>query len=119
MATASRTAGTLTQLTATGNTGVIAVDTDLALLCSIEHNNGTGTITAAATIQPQVSHDGTNWFDYGGAFTCDTTASSQQFFTFAVDLPLPGNDVRFSYTAPTGSTGHTLDVAFTRTTAIA
>ncbi len=118
MPDATRSSGTLTQLTATGNTAVIAVDSDLALLCSIEHNNGTGTITAGATIQPQISHDGTNWFDYGGAFTCDLTASSEQFFTFEMQLPMPGNDVRFAYTAPTGSSGHTLDVAYTRTTAI-
>jgi hypothetical protein len=118
MADATQTAGALTQVTATGNTAEIATASKLGLVCSIQHVNGTGTITVGAVIQPQIEHNA-NWFDFGGAFTANLTASSTQTFTLALPAEsIPASAVRFAYTAPTGSTGHTLDVEYTTLDAI-
>lgn len=115
----TKSAATLAQLTTTGNTAEADLSTAYAAVFSISHANGTGTISAAATIQPQVSHDGTNWFDDGGAFSAGTVASETNVFTYVPPtdgLPIAG--VRFAYTAPTGSTGHALDVAYSKVTAL-
>lgn len=118
MADATQTAGSLTQLSATGNTGEIATASKLGLICSIKHVNGTGTITSGAEIQPQVEHN-TNWFDFGGAFAADADESSENVFTLSLPAEsIPGSAVRFAYTAPSGSTGHTLNVEYTTLDAI-
>lgn len=115
----TKTNGTLTQLTATGDTGSVDTSASYAAVVSLVHVNGTGTITAGATIQPQISHDGTNWINDGGAFQCGTTASATERFTYVP--PADGitlGKARFAYTAPTGSTGHTLDASYSLTTGV-
>lgn len=111
--------GAITQLTASGNSDAIDVSGGYALTVSVKHTNGTGTITAGATVQPQISHDGVNWFNDGGAFTFGTTASAVEYRTYVA--PNEGftlQKVRLVYTAPTGSTGHTLDAAYSQTTGV-
>lgn len=111
--------GTLTQLTASGDSAEIDASGSYAVAVSIKHVNGTGSISAGATLQPQISHDGTNWHNDGGAFVFGTTASATEYRTYVP--PCDGitiAKVRFVYIAPTGSTGHTLDVAYSRTTAL-
>jgi hypothetical protein len=115
----TRTSAALTQLTASGDTSDVDVSAAYTALFSIKHVNGTGTITVAATIQPKISHNGTDFFNYGGAFTCSTTASATEIFTLSLDLSeVPDAEVRFTYVEPTGSTGETLDVSYTLTTGV-
>lgn len=112
----TKTNSSITQVTATGNSTDIDISNAYAATAHIEHNNGTGTITVAAQIDVRVSSDGgTTWYVLA-TLVADTTASSQQWWV--VDLP-PGSDtVDLDYTAPTGSTGHTLDMDVGEITAI-
>lgn len=109
----SRSNGTLSQVTATGDSGVITLGaTDVVLVVSLKHVNGTGTISAGATVTPKYSHDGATYYS-DQPFTFGTTASATEYQSY---VP-PGDGatvqkVKFSYTSPTGSTGHTLDVAY-------
>ena len=110
----TRSNNTLTQVTATGNSNAITLGaTDVELAVSVKHVNGTGSITVGATVQPQISHDGTNYFNDGQAYTFGLTASATEYRTY---VPPEGGatvqKVRFAYTSPTGSTGHTLDFAY-------
>lgn len=108
---------TITQVTATGTSTVIDIADSYSSEAYIKHVNGTGTITAGAQVQVEVRPDGgTDYFNLGGALLFGTTASATE--TRVVLLPDSAGDVRFSYTAPTGSTGHTLDAEVAQTTGI-
>lgn len=108
----TKTNASITQVTATGQSGSLAYTTQDATL-NVKHVNGTGTITEGAEVQIQTSPDGgTTWYDMGGPFKFGTTASGTE--TRVADLPIGNNAVRLDYTAPTGSTGHTLDAQIGR-----
>lgn len=98
----------ITQLTATGDSDVLAYSAEYATL-NIQHVNGTGSITVGAVVQIQTrpaDGDG-RWYDYGGAFSFGLDAEAVEGRT--AHLPLGNSEVRLKYTAPDGSTGHTLD----------
>lgn len=115
----TKTNGSLSQLTATGNSGAIDLTDAYAAVFSIRHVNGTGTITAGAQVQPQISHDGSNYRNDGGVFVFGTTASATELRTYVPPTDgLSVQHVRFAYTAPSGSSGHTLNVEFTKTTGV-
>lgn len=116
----TKTNGSITQVAATGNSTTVDVSDAYAATISIKHVNGTGTITAGAQVQPEISHDGgTAWFRDGGAFVFGTTASATEFRTYIPPTDgIAAKSVRFAYTAPTGSTGHTLDASHTKVTAL-
>lgn len=103
--TKSRSAAT--QLTATGTGTTLSLSTSYGHSLYYRHVNGTGTITTqgSAVLECRTS-GGTTWF----------TLTTLQFGTTASEareaiIPLPddANEVRLDYTAPVGSTGHTLD----------
>lgn len=105
--------GTLAQLTATGDTAPADISDAYSASFSVRHVNGTGSITAGAVVQPQISYDGANWENDGGAFKFGVVAEAQEFRTYIPPADgFPIHSVRFAYTAPVGSTGHTLDVSF-------
>jgi hypothetical protein len=107
--------GTLAQLTATGNTDAIDLVDAYSAAVTVRHTNGTGTITAGAIVQPEISHDGTNFYPSGGAFVFGTTESAVGHRDYVPpEAGFPIKAVRFAYTAPVGSSGHTLDVAFSK-----
>jgi hypothetical protein len=111
--------GSITQLTATGNSVTVDVSDSYASAFSIRMTNGSATITVGASVQPEISHDGTNWRRDGGAFVFSTTASATEFRTYTPPTDgLAVKNVRFAYTAPTGGSGHTLDCDYTKTTAL-
>jgi hypothetical protein len=113
----TKTNGSITQLTGAGNSVTVDTSDAYAAAFSIRHVNGTGTITAGATVQPQISHDGTNWRNDGGPFLFGLTASATELRTYVPPTDgLAIKAVRFVYTVPTGSTGHTLDCDYTETT---
>lgn len=115
----TKNAGSITQLTATGSSVAVDLGSSYAATFSIKHVNGTGTITAGAIVQPQITHDGTNWFNDGGPIVFGLTASATEFRTYVP--PTDGiavGSVRFSYTAPTGSSGHTFDSDYSRVSAL-
>lgn len=115
----TKTNGSLTQLTATGNTAAIDLTDAYSVAISLIHVNGTGTITAGAQVQPQISHDGSNYRNDGGPFLFNTTASATEHRTYTAPTDaLAVKFVRFAYTAPSGSTGHTFNVEFTKTTGV-
>ena len=116
----TKASASLAELTAAGNTAAADISDAYAAVFSIRHANGTGTITVGATVQPQISHDGTNWRNDGGAFVFGLAASTTELRTYVppTDGLAIANDVRFVYTVPTGSTGHTLNVDYSRTTAL-
>ena len=115
----TKTNGSITQLTTTSNSVVVDVSDAYAAVFSVRHANGTGTITAAATVQPQISHDGTNWRNDGGAFAFGLDASTTELRTYVPPTDgLAVKSVRFAYTAPVGSTGHTLDCDYSKTTVL-
>lgn len=116
----TKTNASLAQVTATGNSASADVSAAYASAFSLKHVNGTGTITAGAQVQPQISHDGgTTWHNDGGPFVFGTTDSATEYRTYTPPTDgLAVKHVRFAYTAPSGSTGHTLDCEYTRTTAL-
>ena len=113
--TKTRTA--ITQVTATGQS--TAPDASNAYRSSfyIKHVNGTGTITVGCTVQVQVRPTGSStYYNFGGGLKGNLTASATQYWV--VELPDDAADTRLDYTAPTGSTGHTLDGEVGEITAI-
>ena len=106
----------ITQVTATGNSTDIDTSDDYNQDIFIKHVNGTGTITAGAQIDIRVRPNGSSQWYVLGSLYGNTTASSAQ--TWVVPLPQTAAEVDLDYTAPTGSTGHTLDAEVGRMTAI-
>jgi hypothetical protein len=105
--------GNLAEITATGNTAAADVSEAYSASFSIRHENGTGSITAGAIVQPEISYDGTNWEPDGGAFVFGLVAEALEFRTYIPPADgFPIHSVRFSYTAPVGSTGHKLNVSY-------
>lgn len=111
--------GSLTPLTASGNTDAIDLSAHDLCVCTIEHTNKTGTVTAEGTCQPQVSHDGTNFKNDGGAFSLGSASAGSVTRTYTP----PGGGttiraVRFVYTEPTysgtPSGDNTLTVSYSR-----
>jgi hypothetical protein len=103
----AKTHQAITQLTATGQS--IALTTAAyRQSVYIQHVNGTGTITAGASVAVQVRPAGstTRWYTLL-TLAFGTTASATE--TRVVPLPDDAGSVRLDYTAPSGSTGHTLD----------
>lgn len=105
----------ITQVTATGQSNAVLLSTGYRSSAYIRHVNGTGTITAGATVQVQVRVL-TVWYSLGGPFVFGTTASAAE--TRVVQLPDDAAEVRLDYTAPSGSTGHTLDMEIGRIIAL-
>lgn len=102
-----KTPQAITQLTATGQS-VALTTLDYQKSIYIQHVNGTGTITAGATVAVQCrpADSTVRWYTLI-SLGFGTTASATE--TRIVQLPGDAGSVRLDYTAPTGSTGHTLD----------
>lgn len=97
----------ITQLTATGQSTTLDLGTSYDHTLAVRHVNGTGTITAQGTaVVEWRTEGGTTWFTLT-TLGFGTTASAA--VEVSVDLPPSAGEVRLDYTAPTGSTGHTLD----------
>lgn len=97
----------ITQMTASGTSTTISISTVDGQTLLISHSNGTGTVTAFATIAVQVqASGGTLWYTIA-TYQASTTAASVD--TFACKLVDEFAAVRLIYTAPTGPTGFTLD----------
>lgn len=105
----------ITQVTATGQSSALSLATAYRSSLYIRHVNGTGSISVGATVQVQVRVNSV-WYNLGGPFVFGTTASAAE--TRVVQLPDDATEVRLDYTAPTGSTGHTLDSEVGRLTAL-
>jgi len=112
--TKGRTA--ITQLTATGNSSDLDVSDAYKADLGIKHVNGTGTITAGAQIHVRWKPSGGSQWYVLASILCSLTASDEQ--TFSVRIPDAAASVDLDYTAPTGSTGHTLDAEVGETTAV-
>ena len=110
--------GTITQMTAAGNSTSMSFSDAYAGAISIKHVNGTGTITTGGIVRVEISHDGTNW-ETDTTFTFGLTESATEFRTYTPPADgLPIHSVRLVYTVPVGSSGHTLDARFSKTTAL-
>jgi hypothetical protein len=97
----------ITQVTATGQSTTLDLGASYRHSLYVRHVNGTGTISAQGTgVVECRTEGGSTWFTLS-TFGFGTTASAASEFT--VDLPDDAGDVRIDYTAPAGSTGHTLD----------
>jgi hypothetical protein len=93
-------------LTASGTGTTLDLGDGLGTLY-YSHLNGTGTITTQGSMVVEGrTEGGTLWFDVQ-LIGFGTTASQQ--LEDAIVLPPDLAEVRCVYTAPTGSTGHTLD----------
>lgn len=105
--------GTLPQLIASGDTDPVDLTDARGAAFTLIHDNGSGSVTDAAVVQPMISHDGTTFFPSGGAFTFGTGDGEIGYRDYPpiVDS-LTIKAVRFAYTAPSGPTGATLDVAY-------
>lgn len=109
----------LPQLTSTGDTVEVDLSDAYAAVISLRHANGAGSITAGATVQPQLSHDGVNWRNDGGAFAFSNSAGAIEHRTYVPPTDgLAVKAVRFAYTAPSGGSGHSLDIDLTKTTEV-
>ena len=94
-------------VTASGPSGAVSIASSYRHSIYIRHANGTGTITAGATVKVQVRPQGSStWADLL-VMGFGTTASAVE--TRVAPLPDDAAEVRLDYTAPIGSTGHTLD----------
>jgi hypothetical protein len=95
------------QRTTTGQTDTLDLTDSYDHTLAVRHVNGTGTITAQGTaVVEWRTEGGTTWFTLT-TLGFGTTASAA--VEVSVDLPPSAGEVRLDYTAPTGSTGHTLD----------
>jgi hypothetical protein len=104
---ATKGGSAITQLTASGTSTTLGVPTTYDQVLGISHSNGTGTVTAAATIQVQYQvSTAARWYPLA-TFTASLTAAATDSFTCLI--PGPTTAVRLVYTAPTGPTGVTLD----------
>jgi hypothetical protein len=113
----TKTAGSITQLTATGASTTLDVEASYEHSLYVVHVNGSGSITAQATIQVQARpKSSSTWYSLGGPLGGGVTASATRSWT--VPLPPDATEVRLSYTAPTGSSGHTLDAEVGRVTGV-
>jgi hypothetical protein len=105
-----------TQVTGTGQGSTLDLTSAYQSTLAIRHLNGTGTITVAATLVVEWrTEGGTVWFTLTTRRPV-TTASTADEWT--IELPDVAGEVRIDYTAPTGSTGHTLDYEVGRITAL-
>lgn len=103
--TKSRSA--ITQLTATGQSTTLSVGSAYSATLYIRHVNGTGTITTQGVgIVEGRTNGGSTWFTLTSLYF-GLTASGEVELKIPLDDDL--NEVRIDYTAPVGSTGHTLD----------
>lgn len=97
----------ITQLTATGASTTLSLSTSYDHTLAVRHVNGTGTITAQGTAAVEWrTSAGTTWFTLT---TLGFGITASAAVEVSVDVPPSANEVRLDYTAPTGSTGHTLD----------
>lgn len=104
----------ITQLTSTGNSTDIDVSDAYDAAIYVKHVNGTGTITAVAQIDVRVQVN-SQWYVLATIYASDTASDTQ---TWAVPLPPSAQAVDLDYTAPTGSSGHTLDAEVGEVTAL-
>lgn len=112
--TKSRSA--ITQVTATGQSTTLDTSGSYDHSLYIRHVNGSGSITVQATGVVEIrTEGGSTWFTLT-TLGFGTTASAA--VEAVVDLPFNCGDVRIDYTAPTGSTGHTLDAEVGTVTAL-
>lgn len=74
-----------------------------------------GAATTAATVQIEVSTDGTNYFDYGGVLTAGTAAAT---YEWVVQLPDDAQNVRLVFTQQSGGTSSTLSARVGEVTGI-
>jgi hypothetical protein len=103
--TKSRSA--ITQLTGTGQSTTLDLGASYTHTLYVRHVNGTGTITVQATAVVECrTEGGSTWFTVA-TLGFGTTASAAM--EMPVGIPSDAGEVRIDYTAPTGSTGHTLD----------
>jgi hypothetical protein len=109
-----KTRTAIPQLTAAGQSAPVAVAASYRHSAYIRHANGTGTITAGASVKVQVRPQGAAaWFDllvlaFGTGSTPETRVAQ---------LPDDAAEVRLDYAVPVGSTGHTLDAEVGQITA--
>lgn len=103
----SKTRAAITQLTATGTSTVLDLGGAYDATLLVRHVNGSGSISAQGTADVEVrAEGGTEWYTLTTlGFGTTASAAAER----VIDLPPAIADVRLSYTAPTGSTGHTLD----------
>ena len=104
---ATKSRSTAAQRTTTGAGDSLSLSTVYGATLCVTHVNGTGTITAQGTADVEVqTAGGSTWYTLttlGFGTTASATVES------VIDLPVGVGAVRLNYTAPTGSTGHTLD----------
>lgn len=105
-----------TQRTTTGQTTAVDVHSSYNQTLDIKHVNGTGTITAGATVVVQVQPYGSLFWSNLITYRFGTTASATE--TRVCPLPDDAGYVRMDYAVPTGSTGHTLDADVGTVTAL-
>ena len=113
----TKTDHSLAQITATGATAAADIEAAYAAVFSLRYNH-TGTATVGATVQPQISHDGTNWRNDGGAFVFGLDAGLQHRTYVPPTDGLAIHQVRFDFTAPVTATSPLFDVDYSRTTAL-
>jgi hypothetical protein len=102
-----KTRTSVAQLTAAGQSATVSIASSYRHSCYIRHANGTGTITAGATVRVQCRPQSSSTWHELLSLAFGTTASAVE--TRVVPLPDDAAEVRVDYSAPTGSTGHTLD----------
>ena len=101
----------ITELTASGTSGALAIGTSYTdPACYRLYNGTSGTPTTAATAQLQgKANGGTYFYNIGPLISGDLTTSS--VITGAVPVPDGFNSLQWVYTAPSGGsvTGYTFD----------
>ena len=99
---------TFTQLTVTGATTDLEYDTHYGAILHVKHDNGTGTPTVAANIAIECKST-KNAGAWKPLRTLSGSLVATQVDTWNIDIPVEYQEVRIDYTAPTGTTSHTLD----------
>ena len=111
----AKSKGSITPLTASGQSPEVTLAASYRQSAFIRNINGTGSITAAATVRVQVRPQASVvWYELA-SFLFATTASLTE--TRVVPLPDDATGVRIDYTVPTGGTGHSVDAEFGQITA--
>ncbi len=110
----AKSKGGITPLTASGQTPEISLAASYRQSAYIRNINGTGTLTAGATVRVQVRPlASAAWYELA-SLIFGTAASASE--TRVIPLPDDAAGVRLDYVTPIGGTGHSLDAEFGQVT---
>jgi len=111
----SKDRAAITQLTATGTSTTLDVSASYGHTLYLRHSNGTGTPSTIGSVRVQAKPSGGTFIDVAPySFSAVATEAN----SYPCLIPDDAVSVQLIYTAPAGTTGHTLDAEVGRITSL-